>query len=377
MCRRIFQVIIGFLLLGSLTVSLLATVLSLNLLGPNFYKQVLAQSQVYDYLTAQVKDLASKEISQSISGTTVWQPVLDSISNTIAEDLKPDQIQVTAENNINNVWTYTTRVDSELRVYLPITQIRKLTEDLYDNTNAEVTKLVNTLPQCTSANTDFTTCIPEGVDKTNFLSSLPTILQSKDALFTVLTTRFPLLNADSESIPISEVYAELQLPAEQVSSINQSLSKARDYYDTYRLVMVIVWALNVALLLLFWLVSGPGFLARLRAFSFVWLFAAGVNLLAGIILLVLAPSVTAELLVTKNNFDPQTSGILTRLIQTISGDLALSLLITSGVIFVVVFVLWVLSSLFRPKQKHHKSKETPVETEPQATDVLIPAEPIV
>ena len=130
MCRQISHIFVGFVLIVLAFPGLLLTVLTVQLLNPDFYQNTLERSGLYATLPDMISEVAAKEFAVQLSQQNQLPLADEQFIARAVQEVTPvllDDvfIQDIVDNNIDNIFGFLRGGDEELMIYIPKEELRQ------------------------------------------------------------------------------------------------------------------------------------------------------------------------------------------------------------------------------------------------------------
>lgn len=284
MCRALINFFLGVLTVALLVVTIVLSVFYFNLTNTDFHKQNILDSGFYNFAANRVEQYVNSSALPSGVGGQAAEDLLDGVPELILRELSAEKLQIIAENNINNLNSFFNGQSASMVVYLPVSRVRDLVPDVYEQLRMNLNEIVAERPVCAEGEKpdENFSCVPAEAKEQGGEQLLPPEFASEEKVMEAFTTYFPLITSEEDNFTVQQLAASFNFPQKDTDTLVSNIARARDMYDTSRVIVICVWAINVALLLLFVLTLPKGFRAKVSKISF-WVLLVGLGVfLSGI-----------------------------------------------------------------------------------------------
>lgn len=295
MCRAIFNFFLGIITVVLLVVTITGSVAYFSLTNPDFHKQNILESGFYSFTASRTEQYISSTALPGASNNFT-EEILEGTREIIVKEFTADKIQIIAENNINNLSSYFNGRFSNVIVYVPVSRIRSLISEAYEKMKDNLDTILETRPLCTSGQQPG----PDIVCVTEEMKEQGSEALLENSVNTIVDSA-PLLNSEVDEFSISQLGEALNWSDTDTSQIVADFSKSKEAYDTSRIVVVCIWAINLAFVLLFVLTLPKGFRAKMTKFSF-WVALIGLGVFVmGIFTAVVGSAFINEIIISNSS----------------------------------------------------------------------------
>lgn len=151
-----FKVLIALTVVLVTVPTIYGLTLVYTFLDPNYYKQILANSGVYEMINDSVQGGLDQILAeQTAAFPSSWDPLFERInaitSTQIALATNAEFVTPMVDRNIDNLFDYLNGKASDLYVYIPKKQLRTIALDTIDQLETEVVDYLENLPPCTAS----------------------------------------------------------------------------------------------------------------------------------------------------------------------------------------------------------------------------------
>lgn len=369
MCRAIINFFLGVITVALLVVTIVLSVFYFSFTNPDFHKQNILDSGLYSFAANRIEQYVNSTALPGGLDPQTTEELVEGIPELILREFKADKLQIITENNINNFSDYLNGRSVSMVVYIPVSRVRDLVPDIFEQIRMNLSKIIAERPVCAEGEEpdESFSCVPadakeQGVDKL-----LPEEFSNEDRILEILNANFPLVTAAEDNFTIQELGAAFNYPQSDTEEMVTTFARAKDLYDTSRVVIVCVWAINVALILLFVITLPKGFRSKISKVVF-WVILVGLGIfLSGIASALLSGWVVNSLSVQggPGEYLVGLDNVMTAFMNITFSRIYQQLIIGGAVAFFVAVVLFMLIAFTR-------RKPVPVEvTVNQATPITV------
>lgn len=310
MCRSIINFFLGVITVALLVVSITLSSAYFNFTNPDFHKQNILDSGFYNFTADRVEKFIATSAFPATIGTTLVDDLLEGTTDLIIQEFSASRLQLVVETNINNFANYFYGKTPTMAVYFPVSRARELVKDTYEQIKLNLSKIVEERPLCEGDQQpdERLSCITPKMREDGYEKLLPEEYSSEEKLMASFAQTFPLLASNTDDFTIQELDAALKLPGDRTDAFLDDLARSKELYDTSRLVVVCVWAINAAFILLFVLTLPKGTRAKVSKIAF-WLILIGLGVFVCGIVSALLSTWLIENTFVQNNFNDYFTGM--------------------------------------------------------------------
>jgi hypothetical protein len=279
MCRAILNFFLGIITVVLLVVTVSGSVAYFSLTNPEYHKQNILDSGFYSFAANRTEQYINSTALPTGVSNQATDEILEGVPPILVTEFTADKIQIIAENNINNISSYFNGRFSNVVIYLPVSRVRGLVSEIYEQIRVNLNEIIANRPVCAEGEEPDASihCVPADAKEQGAEQLLPEEYRSEEKVLETLVTAFPLLDSELDEFTIAQLGGVFNFSENDTNQLVTSFARTKELYDTSRIVVICVWAINIALILLFVLTLPKGFRAKVSKLSF-WLALVGLGI---------------------------------------------------------------------------------------------------